>query len=271
MKAYSLFLILFIQISAIENYSIIDKLFESDYSKKNDYRYVVFLTDSIVKLESSQKNTALIELAHKSHRYRGLAIRSLIAINDSTSVQLLDHFSDSLYFFNTLDGPWGQIGKSLVNNPFLLKEFHSIFFKHLSNTDNENSQIEIALYFKENALYSDLDRLLELKDHKNAIVRESVWGAQVIYKTDSLSERVRSAFKNPLYQADGVRSMVKQCAVFNRYDYLPDLIAMKKSLEKEVHPLHVDAAEKIITEINKTVPKLDKAQKEKLPIGKPLD
>ncbi len=96
-------------------------------------------------------------------------------------------------------------------------------------------------------------------------------GTQMNYKSQKTDARVRTVFSTPLNDYKATKTLVISTWLYKRYDFLTDLLNMKKELKKETQPLLAQAAKEIIAEIDKAVPKLEAAKKQNLPLGQPHD
>jgi hypothetical protein len=60
-------------------------------------------------------------------------------------------------------------------------------------------------------------------------------------------------------------------AKYHRYDFLPELHALRKRLKAVTDPLQASTARRLVTDIDETIAELNRDKEQNLPIGLPLD
>lgn len=251
------------------NEPILDTLFSANFDVKTSFVDIHNVFDSIFVVDNPKKFDALRRYSIESE-LACYGIATLIRLGDTSAVSVLQQSRSKIG-----EGGWKWICEALEKNPYKLENFQEVMIEVMLTTPYKNARMTLASYLSRNSLSSNVLKIWDLNEQEVTTSSDINWlsfAVLPLYKTSETDSIIKNILSEPLKNYKGTFTLV-QSTYWNvsRYDLIQELVKLKLNIQNEKHPIHIEVAKEIITEIDKAIPKLQEAKKKELPLAKPID
>lgn len=226
---------------------------------------VLHYISQLLECKDLKQDTIFINFAKNNSTHGYYALKELATMKSSL---LLTYINNAATFLKPIEWEYLVNGLS-VKNPWQDSNLIRVLSKQAICNVDADLRAHIFFYFSQTAQFHTANFAASvLKNEADTKVSKRIYWVLLRYKDKQFDSLLHAYLAAQIFPDE---SVLRKMKLYNRYDFLSELYALKSRFKNELNPLRKSEVEEILTTLEDVIPYLEKKKEEKAAIGLTLD